>query len=896
MLAFSSSTLAKADNIHILINGHEIITDVPPQMIGGSVMIPAKFIAEPLGAKAKWDEANKAVIIYESEKQQISAAITKKSVGSDIRIFINGEQIRPDVLPKMINGLAMIPAKQIAETLGANVSWDKQGQKLIINRRDVESKKSSNQITYPFSPTDIFFTQMTDWNNKDDLAMVKKTHSTVVGHGELDYRLQDFYDNTELISTVVDISHKTGLKYTALYISDNNIANATEMAVRDINGKIVYDSMQTETPRICNSIHYPQWKNYLIDLAKKTVDTGADIICFDCWTSNYDIIYKGGDFSENSMIGFTNYLGKKYNKTQLKGFRIDDINTFNYGKYIKNNYLKQYNSGDKGSIPLFHDFEDFQLESSKIFYQDLITEMQKYSETKGKKVLITVNAPESDHTELIKGLPIADVVDGFMSEYTYKLPPYNNTITEYKIFRSLGKPQVFIPNCGRSIDLTTRTDLPELMRIYTAEAYASGEFAYVPNAINMNSSAGWQLFKTDMTKLYPYYNFIYNNKSLYNNTVSTAKTAVLYSYASFKNKQSISDSFFGICNLLLDTHCQYDVLFAGDNRWINDKLILDELNKYDVIIMPNVRDISDKQLDLLLNYVKFGGKVFAFGETGINDESGNFKKRSQLNGLVTEGPHQYGLGQFVYEKDDAGAKYLNNKNSIILKKVTGIKDGLNQESIKTNASQKVAFLEYWNKSVEADIIHLVNYDYDTKAKHINRQKSINVNVTLNRKLLGKNLGVFYVSPDWSDTKELKYSIANNKMSFVVPLLDTYGVIFIGEKPAIGKKYDNTTPTPIPTPTPTPAPMLPTTLLPAPIGLSVSIKGTCASLAWLAVTGAVSYNVYYKKQNGSYNVINTETAKWLILNLSKKTQYYFKVTAINSNGEGEASTEIAKVTD
>ena len=103
------------------------------------------------------------------------------------------------------------------------------------------------------------------------------------------------------------------------------------------------------------------------------------------------------------------------------------------------------------------------------------------------------------------------------------------------------------------------------------------------------------------------------------------------------------------------------------------------------------------------------------------------------------------------------------------------------ENIKTNASQKVAILEYWNTSLEAGIIHFINYDYDVKAKHINRQNNITMNVTLNRKLFGKNLGVFYASPDWNDIKELKYSFINNKMSFVVPNLDTYGVIFIGDK-------------------------------------------------------------------------------------------------------------------
>jgi len=54
---------AASSNIRLVINGKEIIPDVPPQIIDGRVMVPARFIAEPLGATVKWDELNNTVII-----------------------------------------------------------------------------------------------------------------------------------------------------------------------------------------------------------------------------------------------------------------------------------------------------------------------------------------------------------------------------------------------------------------------------------------------------------------------------------------------------------------------------------------------------------------------------------------------------------------------------------------------------------------------------------------------------------------------------------------------------------------------------------------------------------------------------------------------------------------
>ena len=45
------------------INGQEIQCDVPPQNINGRVLVPARFVAESLGASVAWDAANNAVVI-----------------------------------------------------------------------------------------------------------------------------------------------------------------------------------------------------------------------------------------------------------------------------------------------------------------------------------------------------------------------------------------------------------------------------------------------------------------------------------------------------------------------------------------------------------------------------------------------------------------------------------------------------------------------------------------------------------------------------------------------------------------------------------------------------------------------------------------------------------------
>ena len=43
---------------------------------------------------------------------------------SPIKLIVNGQEIKPDVPPQIINGRTMVPVRWVAEALGANVQWD----------------------------------------------------------------------------------------------------------------------------------------------------------------------------------------------------------------------------------------------------------------------------------------------------------------------------------------------------------------------------------------------------------------------------------------------------------------------------------------------------------------------------------------------------------------------------------------------------------------------------------------------------------------------------------------------------------------------------------------------------------------------------------------------------
>lgn len=58
-----STFVFAAENIKLIVNGKEIKSDVSPQLTGGRVLVPVRFVAENLGASVQWDGNQQAVII-----------------------------------------------------------------------------------------------------------------------------------------------------------------------------------------------------------------------------------------------------------------------------------------------------------------------------------------------------------------------------------------------------------------------------------------------------------------------------------------------------------------------------------------------------------------------------------------------------------------------------------------------------------------------------------------------------------------------------------------------------------------------------------------------------------------------------------------------------------------
>jgi hypothetical protein len=113
------------------VNGVMKQMDVAPIIREGRTLLPARYIAEALGAQVFWLEGEQKVLITRGNSN-IEMWVNKteaKANGAEQNIDPNNANVTPIIIPP---GRTMTPGRFIAENLGAQVSWDPVTQEVKI--------------------------------------------------------------------------------------------------------------------------------------------------------------------------------------------------------------------------------------------------------------------------------------------------------------------------------------------------------------------------------------------------------------------------------------------------------------------------------------------------------------------------------------------------------------------------------------------------------------------------------------------------------------------------------------------------------------------------------------------------------------------------------------------
>ncbi|MCF6092849.1 N-acetylmuramoyl-L-alanine amidase family protein [Microaerobacter geothermalis] len=116
------------DDIHLVIEGKTVTSDVPPTIVNGRTLVPVRLITEQLGGTVTWEPETKKIYIT---GENIFLELQLKST----RALVNGRDVILDSPPALINNRTLLPLRFVGESLGANVAWDEATRTVIANQR-----------------------------------------------------------------------------------------------------------------------------------------------------------------------------------------------------------------------------------------------------------------------------------------------------------------------------------------------------------------------------------------------------------------------------------------------------------------------------------------------------------------------------------------------------------------------------------------------------------------------------------------------------------------------------------------------------------------------------------------------------------------------------------------
>lgn len=121
----------KEKALGVEVNGQKLVTDVPPVIVKGRMLLPLRVLGKALGAQVTWDAATQKATV---KKEQTELVFSPG--GTEFRV--NGQKAKLDVAPRLQQGRMLIPGRILAEKLGFRVFYHQAGQEVSIDNRPAE--------------------------------------------------------------------------------------------------------------------------------------------------------------------------------------------------------------------------------------------------------------------------------------------------------------------------------------------------------------------------------------------------------------------------------------------------------------------------------------------------------------------------------------------------------------------------------------------------------------------------------------------------------------------------------------------------------------------------------------------------------------------------------------
>ncbi|WP_165452690.1 alpha-amylase family protein [Paenibacillus thalictri] len=219
--------------------------------------------------------------------------------------------------------------------------------------------------------------------------------------------------------------------------------------------------------------------------------------------------------------------------------------------------------------------------------------------------------------------------------FTANHEPMNGPSTLIKFLKSLSPdktPVMLFGHLGTNNDLRYISSAAQETRLWMWEAISAGGSFW--NCVFNGQHPGKTYDRRNALLCADIYEFMELNEEVLSGQETAGEVSVLYSRATNaalgnpdRSKDAYLTHMMGLEQVLTDMHVQYRLL-------TDDKLNGETLAATKVLILANAACLSDREMDIIREYVRSGGKLIATHQTSLRQTDGTLR-------------HDYALGDVL---------------------------------------------------------------------------------------------------------------------------------------------------------------------------------------------------------------------------------------------------------
>ena len=615
-------------------------------------------------------------------------------------------------------------------------------------------------------------------------------------------------------------SHAAGLRVCAAVNGLEGMAslrattpNLDAMACRKADGQpaVMDDGMTL----MCTN--NPAWLRWEIDRGRKAIDAGADLILVDTpMSSSFVSGFLKAGFCDHCLDNFRKHLIGKYSAEEQQ--RVLGLAGFDKATVVKRlSPLQQVTAIEDSphvktdaASRLFQEFIAAQEDASFATRQTLFGELRTYADKRGAAVALATNAADlgtqNPGGHWIRGIMFADLVDLFAYELNadphgaFGAPlaplPRGKWAAFHKLAYSIhgrrSAAVIHASNMGQLLQsvLTGKASLNSWLAAQTAEAYASNG-AYTIYQVGVPIAQG--LLQTRCwAKAATHNQFVLSHRDLYEGPLRSGSSLALLFLFNDRGRTipAVFPSYLGLAQGFVETNHAFDVVFAGDDKYVRDRLAPASLAPYKTIVIPSPIRPTDNQKRVVQDFVSTGGVVVCLEPELLG----------LIGGTLDPSPHpdsphpdlwwrnrfQFGKGTVIVlsgkvtktNTTDIGSRFFRDYSRELRAAIDTMAKELGQASLLVEHKDGLlAAFPITQPDRQRLVIHLVNYDVDDSRDEIRTKRD--VKLTVPTPAQPSTTATVHHSDGRSET--LAISIAEGKLELVVPTVKAAAAVVIGNE-------------------------------------------------------------------------------------------------------------------